>query len=132
MRPDLTNWIENTEKPCQLCRIRISWLPMRHSAICDAYGLNQVGIEGLSPDSEPDPARMAEVIDFVRANGVKVIFFEELVSPKVAETIAKETGAATQVLNPLEGLSDEEQKSGADYFSVMEENLKQLEAALTR
>lgn len=100
--------------------------------LCDAYGLNQVGIEGLSPDSEPDPARMAEVIDFVRANGVKVIFFEELVSPKVAETIAKETGAATQVLNPLEGLSDEEQKSGADYFSVMEENLKQLEAALTQ
>ena len=89
-----------------------------------------MGIEGLSPDSEPDPARMAEVIDFVRANGVKVIFFEELVSPKVAETIAKETGAATQVLNPLEGLSDEEQKSGADYFSVMEENVKQLEAAL--
>ena len=119
-------------------RIRPTGLIMKqitHEAfgyLCDAYGLNQVGIEGLSPDSEPDPARMAEVIDFVRANGVKVIFFEELVSPKVAETIAKETGAPTQVLNPLEGLSDEEQKSGADYFSVMEENLKQLEAALTQ
>ena len=98
--------------------------------LCNAYGLNQVGIEGLSPDSEPDPARMAEIIDFVRANNVRVIFFEELVSPKVAETVAKETGAATQVLNPLEGLSDEELKGGADYFSVMEDNLKQLEAAL--
>lgn len=69
--------------------------------LCDAYGLNQVGIEGLSPDSEPSPARMAEIIDFVRANHVRVIFFEELVSPKVAETIAKETGSSVQVLNPL-------------------------------
>lgn len=98
--------------------------------LCDAYGLNQMGIEGLSPDSEPDPARMAQIIDFVKANHVKVIFFEELASPKVAETIAKETGAATQVLNPLEGLSDEEIKGGSDYFSVMESNLQQLKAAL--
>ena len=98
--------------------------------LCDAYSLNQMGIEGLSPDSEPDPARMAEIIDFVKANHVKAIFFEELVSPKVAETIAKETGAATRVINPLEGLSDEQLKGGADYFSVMRDNLKQLEAAL--
>ena len=98
--------------------------------LCDAYGLNQVVLEGLSPDSEPSPARMAEIIDFVRANHVRVIFFEELVSPKVAETIAKETGSSVQVLNPLEGLSDEELESGADYFSMMEENLKRLEAAL--
>ena len=99
--------------------------------LCKAYGLNQVGIEGLQPDSEPDPARMAEVIQFVKEHGVKVIFFEELVSPKVAETIAKETGAQTAVLNPLEGLSDEEIAEGADYLSVMEENLKQLAAALS-
>lgn len=98
--------------------------------LCDAYGLNQMGIEGLTPDSEPDPARMAEIIDFVKANHVKVIFFEELASPKVAQTIAKETGASVQVLNPLEGLSDEEIKNGADYFSVMESNLQQLKAAL--
>ena len=98
--------------------------------LCSAYGLNQMGIEGLSPDSEPDPARMAEIIDFVKERNVKVIFFEELVSPKVAEAVAKETGAITQVLNPLEGLSDEELKKGADYFSVMEDNLKQLENAL--
>ena len=98
--------------------------------LCDAYGLNQMGIEGLSPDSEPDPARMAEIIDFVKENKVKVIFFEELVSPKVAETIASETGASAQMLNPLEGLGDEELENGADYFSVMESNLQQLKAAL--
>ncbi|MEY8355469.1 metal ABC transporter substrate-binding protein [Lachnospiraceae bacterium 54-53] len=98
--------------------------------LCDAYGLNQMGIEGLSPDSEPDPARMAEIIDFVKENDVKIIFFEELVSPKVAEAVAAETGASTQVLNPIEGLSDEEMAAGDDYFSVMEKNLTQLEAAL--
>lgn len=98
--------------------------------LCSSYGLTQMGIEGLSPDSEPDPARMAQVIDFVNQNHIKTIFFEELVSPKVAETIANETGANTQVLNPLEGLTDEELKNGADYFSVMEKNLAVLKKAL--
>lgn len=98
--------------------------------LCDAYGLTQMGIEGLTPDSEPDPARMAEVIDFVKENKVKTIFFEDLVSPKVAETIAKETGAKTEVLNPLEGLTDEQLKNGDDYFSIMEKNLTVLKEAL--
>ena len=98
--------------------------------LCSAYGLNQVGIEGLSPDSEPDPAKMEEVIQFAKENEVKVIFFEELVSPKVAETIAKEIGATTDVLNPLEGLSEEDIKNGADYFTVMEQNLASLVKAL--
>ena len=98
--------------------------------LCDAYGLTQVGIEGLSPDSEPDPGRMAEVIDFVRANNVRTIFFEELVSPKVAQTIASETGAEAKMLNPYEGLSDEQLAAGADYFSVMRDNLAALTEAL--
>ena len=98
--------------------------------LCAAYGLEQVGIEGLSPDSEPDPGRMAEVIDFVRANNVRTIFFEELVSPKVAQTIASETGAEAKMLNPYEGLSDEQLAAGADYFSVMRDNLAALTEAL--
>ena len=98
--------------------------------LCDAYGLTQVGIEGLSPDSEPDPGRMAEVIDFVREHSISTIFFEELVSPKVAEAIASETGAQAKMLSPLEGLSDEQAASGADYFSVMHDNLAALMEAL--
>lgn len=98
--------------------------------LCDAYGLTQVGIEGLSPDSEPDPGRMAEVIDFVREHSISTIFFEELVSPKVAETIASETGAQAKMLSPLEGLSDEQAAAGADYFSVMHDNLAALMEAL--
>ena len=98
--------------------------------LCAAYGLNQVPIEGLSADSEPDPARMADIIQFAEENDVKVIFFEELVSPKVAETIASAVGAETQVLNPLEGISDEDQAAGEDYFTVMRQNLQTLKAAL--
>lgn len=98
--------------------------------LCRAYGLNQIPIEGLSADAEPDPKRMAEIIDFVKKNGVKYIFFEELVSPKVAETVASETGAKTVEFNPLEGLSDEEQAAGKEYVSVMEQNLQVLKEAL--
>jgi zinc transport system substrate-binding protein len=98
--------------------------------LCGAYGLNQVAIEGLSADAEPDPARMAEIIEFARAHNVKVIFFEELVSPAVAETIAEAIGAETDVLSPLEGLTDLQVQAGDDYFSVMRQNLKALVNAL--
>lgn len=94
--------------------------------LCSDYNINQEGIEGLTPDSEPDPARMSEIIKFAKENNVKTIFFEELVSPKVAETIAKEIDAKTEVLNPLEGLTEEQINNGEDYFTVMEHNLEVL------
>jgi zinc transport system substrate-binding protein len=98
--------------------------------LCAAYGLNQVAIEGISAEAEPSPARMAEIVNFVKENGIKVIFFEELISPKVAETIARETGAQTAVLNPIEGLTSEAIAAGEDYFSVMRKNLAELKKAL--
>jgi zinc transport system substrate-binding protein len=94
------------------------------------YGLNQVAIAGLSPDEEPSAARLAAVSDFARENNVEYIFFETLVSPKLAETIASEVGAETLVLDPLEGLSDDDMSSGKNYFTVMEDNLKNLQTAL--
>ncbi len=60
--------------------------------LCRRYNLTQVSIEGMSPDSEPDPGRMADIIDFVRANNVRAIFFEELSGSRTAETVAAETG----------------------------------------
>jgi zinc transport system substrate-binding protein len=98
--------------------------------LCAAYGLNQVAIEGLSADSEPDPARMAEIIAFARERQARTIFFEELVNPKVAQTIADAIGAQTAVLNPLEGLNEEQTADGEDYFSVMRQNLQALLMAL--
>ncbi|PKM51211.1 MAG: ABC transporter substrate-binding protein [Firmicutes bacterium HGW-Firmicutes-7] len=98
--------------------------------LCDAFGLNQVPIEGLNADAEPSPARMVEIIKFAQENDIKVIFFEELVSPKVAETIAKEIGAETAVLSPIEGLIEEDILAGKEYFSVMRDNLEALKQAL--
>ncbi len=117
---------------------RISKLPNKnivvshkaYSYLCNSYGLNQIAIDGISADSEPDAERMAEIINFCRENNVKTIFFEELVSPKIAQTIANEVGAKTAVLNPLEGLSDEDISNGEDYFSIMRKNLAALEEAL--
>lgn len=98
--------------------------------LCNTYGLKQIAIEGLAADSEPTPARMAEITKFAQDNEVKYVFFEELVSPKVAQVLAKQVGAKTEVLNPLEGLSPEEIKAGKEYFSVMRDNLVKLQKAL--
>lgn len=98
--------------------------------LCEAYGLKQVAIEGIAADAEPSPARMGEIVKFAKENNVKYIFFEELVSPKVAETIAREVGAKTEVLNPIEGLEEEDIKAGKEYISVMKENLEALKKAL--
>jgi zinc transport system substrate-binding protein len=88
------------------------------------YGLTQVGISGLSPEQEPDPATLARVTDFVRANKVRTIYYETLISPAIAETVASETGARTAVLDPIEGVTDQSQ--GDDYFEIMRSNLKDL------
>lgn len=94
------------------------------------YGLHQVGIMGLSPDAEPTPDRMAEITKFCREHKVNYIFFETLASPKLAQTIAHETGAELLVLNPVENLTEEEMKQGKNYISIMKENLVNLAKAL--
>lgn len=98
--------------------------------LAQEYGLQQVPIAGLSPEQEPSAAQMASVIDFAKEHQVKTIFFETLVSSKVSETIASEVGAKTAVLNPIEGLTEEEIAAGMDYISVMRQNLEALKLAL--
>ncbi|MSQ13067.1 MAG: ABC transporter substrate-binding protein [Dehalococcoidia bacterium] len=93
-------------------------------------GLRQVFISGLSPEAEPSPARLRELIAEVKQLGVNYIFFETLVSPAVAKTLAREVGAKTLTLNPLEGLTSEEVQAGQDYLTVMRSNLQNLRLAL--
>ncbi|MBD0690594.1 ABC transporter substrate-binding protein [Streptomyces sp. CBMA123] len=95
--------------------------------LADHYGLTQVAINGVDPESEPTPARLAEVQKAAKDNGVTTIFFETLVSPKLADTVAKDLGLKTAVLDPLEGVKD---PSKDDYLSVMKQNLANLQAAL--
>ncbi len=94
------------------------------------YGLEQEAIRGLSPEAEPTPRRLAELVNFVKQHGVKYIFTETIVSPKVAETLARETGAKTLLLHTLEGLSEAELAQGKSYLGVMADNLRALATGL--
>jgi zinc transport system substrate-binding protein len=98
--------------------------------LAERYGLEQVAITGLSPEVEPEPAKLQQVIELVRERGVTTIYFETLVSPRIAETVARETGAKTAVLNPIEGLTKNEISQGENYFSLMRTNLRTLREGL--
>jgi zinc transport system substrate-binding protein len=99
-------------------------------ALAARYGLTQESLTGRSPEAEPDPRRLAELADFVESEGVTTIFTEPLVTSDLADTLARETGATTAVLDPIEGLTDEQLESGVDYASVMGDNLAALRLAL--
>ena len=105
---------------------------MRRSATSpSATASKQVAITGISPEAEPTPRDLEAVVDQVRAIGATTVFFETLVSPRLAETVAREVGATTAVLNPLEGPDrGARPQRGEDYFSVMRANLAALRKAL--
>jgi len=94
------------------------------------YGLQQVAVRGLSPEAEPSPADMANIIKMAREKQIKTIFFETTVSPKVSQTIAGELKAETLVLNPMDGLTAEEIAAGHGYLYTMRQNLNNLKIAL--
>ena len=98
--------------------------------LCKDYNLTQIGIKGVNAETEPDAKKMAEIINYVKENKITTIFTEELIDPKVSKIIADETGCLVKVLSPIEGLSEEQIKNKADYFSIMEENLENLVGAL--
>jgi zinc transport system substrate-binding protein len=93
--------------------------------LAGAYGLEQIGISGIDPEAEPSPRRLAEVADFVERFHVTTIFFEVLVPPDIAETLADEVGIETARLDPLEG-----PPGGGDYFTAMRDNLETLRRGL--
>lgn len=96
--------------------------------LAERYGLTQEAISGISPESEPSPARIKELQTEAKADGVTTVFYETLVSDRTARTLAKDAGLRTDVLDPLEGITDK--SKGDDYFQVMESNLGALKTAL--
>lgn len=102
-----------------------------HSAfgyLAERYGLDQHGIAGIDPESEPSPARIKELQSVAKQEKVSTVFFETLATDRTARTLAKDTGLRTDVLDPLEGITD--RSKGDDYLSVMESNLAALQKAL--
>jgi zinc transport system substrate-binding protein len=98
--------------------------------LAERYGLRQIPITGVDPESEPSPKRLRSLIDLVRRERITTVFFERLVSPRLAETIARDAGAKARVLDPIEGLTESEQRRGDDYFTLMRRNLRALRVAL--
>jgi zinc transport system substrate-binding protein len=98
--------------------------------LAERYDLDVIPIAGVSPESEPSPQDLERVADEVRSSGATTVFLEPLRSPEIAEVVARETGARTEVLNPLEGLNDEELGRGENYLSVMRANLAALREGL--
>jgi zinc transport system substrate-binding protein len=99
--------------------------------LAQRYGLRQVAITGVTPESEPSAKQLAGVVKTVRRTHATTVFFETLVSPRLAETVAREVGARTAVLDPIEGLTPSEQSRGATYLTVMRRNLANLRKALS-
>ncbi|MFH8620754.1 metal ABC transporter substrate-binding protein [Streptomyces vietnamensis] len=102
-----------------------------HSAfgyLAERYGLEQEGIAGMDPESDPSPARVKELQDIAKKDKVSTVFFETLASDKTAKTLAQDTGLRTDVLDPLEGITDK--SKGDDYIEVMQSNLAALKNAL--
>lgn len=113
-----------------LANCRLKTFVTTHEAfghLANRYGLQMVGISGLVPDAEPSPARIKQVEQVVRDQRVSTIFYEELVSPKVAESVARDLKVTAAVLSPVEGIADPD--SGADYESLMRDNLAALRKA---
>ena len=98
--------------------------------LADRYGFEQVGISGLSSQEEPSARRLAELVDLAKEKEIKYIFFESMVNPKSAETLANEIGAETLVLNPISSLTQDDIDSGKNYVKLMQENLDNLSIAL--
>lgn len=94
--------------------------------LADKYGLEQVGVAGLEPGTEPSPARMAEIGEVIKAEGITTVFSESVVNPEVAETLAGDLGIETAVLDPAEAQADRSK----DYQQVMRDNLAALQKAL--
>ncbi|MFF2845863.1 metal ABC transporter substrate-binding protein [Streptomyces sp. NPDC058001] len=96
--------------------------------LAERYGLTEEAISGLDPESEPSAARVKDLQKMAQADGVTTVFYETLVSDKTAKTLANDAKLKTDVLDPLEGITDK--SKGDDYFQVMESNLAALQKAL--
>jgi zinc transport system substrate-binding protein len=126
----LTNLDKEYREGLSRCRQRD--IVTGHAAfayLAKRYGLRQIPIAGMS-EEDPSPARLAEIVEYVKRNNIKYIFVEKLGNPRLSETIANEAGAKLLVLNPIEGLTDEDRKAGKDYVALMRDNLVNLKTAL--
>ncbi|MGZ5208455.1 MAG: metal ABC transporter solute-binding protein, Zn/Mn family [Sulfuricurvum sp.] len=122
-----------TEYSAGLAECKNRTLVTNHDAfgyLAGANKLENISVIGLSSDEQPSAKNIADIITLVKEQGVKTIFFEEFINDNVSQTIAKETGAKVQSLQPLENISEDALKSHQTYLTIMRENLKKLREAM--
>jgi zinc transport system substrate-binding protein len=127
LREDLAEIDASYEKGLADCEIQTVVVSHDAFGYLEKYGLHFESIAGLSPDAEPSASHLAELADLIEADGVTTVFSETLASPAMAETLARDLGIETAVLDPIEGPGDE--GSDEDYLSLMRSNLDELERA---
>lgn len=123
----------NEKYQSQLSRCNKREFITSHAAfhyLAQEYDLTQIAVAGISPDEEPSLQQLAQLEDIAKRKSIKYVFFETLVSPKLATTLADDIGAQSLILNPLEGLTSEQMQKNDNYFTIMEENLNNLRLAL--
>ncbi|MCK9574383.1 MAG: zinc ABC transporter substrate-binding protein [Clostridia bacterium] len=98
--------------------------------IANEYNLTQLALSGLDSEGEADPATIANVIDYINANNIKIVFYHEFINSAIAAAVVNETEATLSVLNTLEGLTEEQISAGEDYLSIMAQNLIEFKIAL--
>lgn len=115
----------------KLSKCKRKEIVLNHNAfsyLAQGYGFSSHSVTGLSPDEQASAKQMREITDLVKNEGIKTVFFESFVSPKISETIAKETGAKVDSLQPLANVTEEEAEKG--YIGLMRENLQKLSSAM--
>ncbi len=116
-----------------LAQCNLDTIVVAHDAfgrMAEQYNFSVESIAGFSPDVKPSAKRLAELTEVISEINIDYIFFEELTSPELSESLAADTGVETLVLNPLEALSEDDLAAGREYISVMEDNLSNLQTAL--
>jgi len=87
------------------------------------YNFEYLSAQGIRPDSEPSPKKVAELVTDVRSKKLKFVFTEELLNPRFADVVAGETGAKVLKLNPLGGITKKDFTGGAGFIALMRRNL---------
>ena len=124
---------KQTEQILQKCQLRtiVSGGHFAFGAFAKRYGLIAVSpFQGFSPDAQPSPKAIAELVKTVQKTGSRVIFHEELIQPKVARIIANETGARLLLLHGVHNVSRDELERGENYLSLMKKNVENLKQGL--
>ncbi|NNG67001.1 zinc ABC transporter solute-binding protein [Caldanaerobacter subterraneus] len=132
---NLKSEIENLDKQYreELSKTRLKTVVLFHSAfayVARDYGLKQEPLVGMSAEAEPSPARISELVDLIKKEGIKYVFVEGMAPAKPMETIAKESGAQIMRISTIGTLSKEDMERNADFISLMKENLEKLKKGL--